>query len=296
MAAVMYWQSWHTSIPIVEPDLKGLVRVKPRTLQTHYIMVNAVLVDFHKAQCYFSIALQIASLVTLLSPKDSATFSDKSFLLIVCAEGLIPIVLSLYTIMTFAKASWYMIILSIITMIPASAAGGYLFRNVLDPNTVTDNVSDGQFPPVCGSVGPSSFCNGLSVSPPGDYQFINAPQAFLVVMAFMDTLAVTLVVWKAIPIIIRKLRKQKKSQAPVADEGTKEHNPSRREDIVKISLHTIAVLVLLGCLGAEFFFFRAMFASGYLHWEDWGFGQIVGFTTWFGLLADFAYIETGKPF
>jgi hypothetical protein len=57
----------------------------------HYEIVNAVVADFHKSQCYFAIALQIATLVIIGSGFASTTFTDQSFLLLVSADGLFPL-------------------------------------------------------------------------------------------------------------------------------------------------------------------------------------------------------------
>ena len=47
-----------------------------------------------------------------------------NFLLPVSLDGLIPVVLTLYALMTFSKKSWYMIFLSVITVLLASVTGG----------------------------------------------------------------------------------------------------------------------------------------------------------------------------
>lgn len=71
-----------------------------------YSILVFVLTEFHKAQCSFAIALQLASFVVVFGTRRTLDYVDESLLLLVSADGLIPIVLNLYTLMVYGRKSW----------------------------------------------------------------------------------------------------------------------------------------------------------------------------------------------
>lgn len=92
----------------------------------------AALVDFHKAQCYFSSVIQIAALTLFHdSRKESRektnepdAFKDlfgTSVLLVLATGGFIPVNMTLACITRYGRQSWYLLTLTLITTILASA-------------------------------------------------------------------------------------------------------------------------------------------------------------------------------
>ena len=85
----------------------------------------AALVDFHKAQCYFSSTVQIAALIGSLGNTGSVLQTEQSYdtsaLVILATSGFIPITFGLASITRFGRPSWHLIMLSFITFALASA-------------------------------------------------------------------------------------------------------------------------------------------------------------------------------
>jgi hypothetical protein len=140
----------------------------------HYEIVNAVVADFHKSQCYFAIALQIAAFVILRGGFASTTWTDKNFLLLVSADGLAPVVLTFYTIMTFGTKSWYVIVLTVITVVLSSITGGVVCQGFLHSDITLTNhfpVNTGSWPVACGRDGPNAICYSKQILAPVAWHF-----------------------------------------------------------------------------------------------------------------------------
>ena len=93
----------------------------------------AALVDFHKVQCCFSSTIQVTALILFREAQRNSAldatairssfqdFFGTSILVALATSGIIPISLTLACIGRYGRQSWYLIILSLITMALASA-------------------------------------------------------------------------------------------------------------------------------------------------------------------------------
>ena len=104
--------------------------------ESHSSRLVVALVEFHKAQCYFSSVIQITAMVLFFKSHKSNTnnanaansstyvtagtfqdFFDTSVLIVLASSGLIPIALILACITRYGRQSWYLLILSWVTVI-----------------------------------------------------------------------------------------------------------------------------------------------------------------------------------
>jgi hypothetical protein len=272
-----------TAAPQEEAEPKG-----------HYAIVNAVVAEFHKSQCYFAMALQIATFVIIRGDFGSTTWSDKNFLLLVSADGLVPVVLTLYTIMAFGTKSWYIIVLTVITVILSSITGGLTSRRFLQPTTFVDIASGGNWPATCGGIGPVGICNfGLD---PGI-----ASGALLVAIGVLDTITIVLVLWKVFTqstnswsTVTKWLPVHRTSATTGATDhpaGFKKAIQFVRRHPFKVLLHSLATSALLALVGLELYEFDQIFNDGSVDLTGWGFGQIVGITIWISVFTELGYLE-----
>ena len=97
--------------------------------RTHINRIVIALVDFHKAQCYFSSVIQITGLALFRESKGVGTSLadhyndafDTSILILLATSGLIPVNLILACITRYGRHSWYLLILSLITTMLSTA-------------------------------------------------------------------------------------------------------------------------------------------------------------------------------
>ncbi len=236
--------------------------------------------EFHKLQCYYAIALLIASFVSLYGGNNSERAQlDDVFLLLISADGLIPVALTLYTLMLLRRTTLYHIVLTIISAVLASTAGFWIVKHY----SINQPVSSEQWPDTCGALSPQYIC---------EYEFemnqnYSPGIAFTVAATLCDTLIFYLVVWYTLSGIQNEsLAKLKERFLP---------NGSRTLGLVKVLLHTLAFIVLLACTLMELFFFVKLLFNKYtiMNVSDWGFGQIVGITVWSAVIVDLARYEIG---
>jgi hypothetical protein len=282
---------------------------RSRGPEHHSIVINATLADFHKTQCYFVIALQVAALV-ISHAATITTFStpvDKHFLLLVSANGLIPVVLTFYTLMTFGEKSWYMIVLSVVAVLLSSGTGITLVAGHLGDSGPVSEIGDW---PACGYNSPINICDGIgeNATPTLKIDTAQELQAYIIVMVITTTIAACLVLWKIITEsttmwvkmsewVAQRVAIRIKRPHVATEVGLTRHKRVLRiiERITKVVLHSLVVSSLLTCLGIELFYFEQIFASPYVDKTTWGFGQIVGITAWFGFLVELAYLQYSEP-
>ena len=233
--------------------------------------------DFHKAQCFYSIALQIASFVAIYGKSKNRT--DDMFLLLISADGLVPISLALYTLLILGHAQVYDVVLAGTSALLASITGfsiilGYSF---------TKNASDGSWPTSCGSQSPHGICEI-----PTDFKFNDNPNLYFIGGAIMlDILIASLILvycWPRLKSITGS--KMLKRPLPIS---------MRARTSIVISLHVFVTITLIACTIIEgCFFVGVLLPNNFYVSHDWSFGQVVGITIWSAIIMDLIRHELGK--
>ncbi|KAL8830012.1 MAG: hypothetical protein Q9191_001676 [Dirinaria sp. TL-2023a] len=98
----------------------------------------AALVEFQKAQCYFMIAVQIAAMVTISDGRLQSTSLQQLYnnwvaVGVISGSGFLPVTFNLLCLQSTGKRSWYLTLLSTIT-VEGMKAANYRF---LSPWTLT---------------------------------------------------------------------------------------------------------------------------------------------------------------
>ena len=115
------------------------------------------LIEFHKAQCFFMLAIQAASLIARHGPLLDRSnlqqiYNDSAFIEVLSVGGHLPISFVLYTIRTAGHKSWYLFLLSVCTV--ALSAAALLTTNYPAPNIVSTGYQYAD----CGDVNPTALC------------------------------------------------------------------------------------------------------------------------------------------
>ena len=239
--------------------------------QDHFKLRVHVLSEFHKAQCLYSIALQMASFAAIYGGNKNQ--EDDMFLLLVSADGLVPVALVLYTLLLFEHANGYHVILSTISALLASITG---FSVILGFDYV--GTYGGSWPATCGGLAPSEICS---------YQFHfgveGDPNLYFIGGAIaIDIVIIALVMWYV--LARAKIHEYPNTLLSTNRSGVR---------LAVIILHASAVLILLTISALELYWLITLLIGPSIMDYDWGFGQIVGITIWAAVVIDLVRHEVG---
>ena len=292
---------YHDLLPKVDSDESSHPQKPPKlgkTAEDHYIVCCATLAEFHKAQCYFTIALQIATFVITYSKTSPTSYIDQNFLLLVALDGIVPITVTLYTLSTFGKRSWYMITLSVVSIVLSTFNGIHINRTF---SSYTD--VPGLGPATCGSVGPAGLCFGIGANNIVIDDSVLSNQ-FFVIMIITDVIAGCLVIWKLLTestqwweafiraIAKRLVARMKSTSGLTTDELHRCDKVNHRIQLITaIVFHFLIVVALFACSALDLYILEELLISPFVDVKSWGFGQIVGMTIWMGVILELAYLE-----
>ena len=291
--------------------------------KTHINSLVIALVDFHKAQCYFSCVIQITALAFFRESKVSmrGTFYsspadhfndlfDTSILIVLATSGLIPVNLVLACIMRYGRHSWYLLILSLITTLLATATliASYYYthvygkpfeqyqNNLADPfdddNAYGGGVSctlpftleetlEGTIFPLCGN---TKLANNLLPTGLIDNGWMWAVWANCIIWLFLGFGI------KCYNLKMFARRREKSLQF-----GT--NLPVIRYLIKRSRTCTTWIIVSAIpwslCIAGQFYLFSAFLEHSVISYE-WSFGQIIAVTIWLPCLVEYVYIEWSR--
>lgn len=264
--------------------------------------------NFHKAQCYFSSAVQIAALIllsgtwrntsTLLTSNDYSDAHEKYFdtsaVIVLATSGFVPVTFGLATLTRFGSPSWHLIMLSFITFGLATTTLSIFYHydhrfgklddyyslvqndGYLDYGTcvIGGHVGDALFP-LCGSSLLNS--NAISSSTITKWWFW---VTWTNCMAWMLLCSYTgLMGGIKIPEMVR-------SRLESASERYYWMKLSEKV-MVRLKLRLFSVIVTPAlCFGVQYYLI-IVFIRHYLVSGVWTFGQIIAATVWVPTLFDF---------
>ena len=278
------------------------------------------MVEFHKAQCYFSSVIQITALALFHTSKKSATktadtyytantfqdFFDTSVLIVLASSGLVPIALILACIVRYGRQSWYLLVLSWISTILASTtliSSYYWAHNNISNDDWYDNNLDYVYKNnntyAAGTSCDLSGFLGDSVIPLcGNSKLLsNALPVGLIANPWTWLVWTNCIVWMLFCLgkmcygtdhlfVIRARIRAFANDRPwvryLAEEG-RAHRTWILLVIIPWSL----------CFAGQFYLFGAYFDHRVISY-DWSFGQIIAVFVWVPSLVEFVYLELSK--
>ena len=275
----------------------------------HTEALAAALVSFHKSQCYFASAIQIAALV--LSQKsfqglksasedgDFEDFLDTAVMNLLATSGFVPVCLVLVCITRYGRQTWYIIILSSVTfpLATATLASSYVFvhrygkpddfygsvggENVDDTECPLNGDISGILYPLCGS----SQLNH------------NALSSSTVSNVWIWLVWLNCMIW-TILCLVKKIidtpRKMPANERSAMRFITMTRVNPLYSGLSKNRTGMIVFLITAGlCFGAQFALFSVYLRHSFIS-SAWTFGQIIAVTVWIPSLVEYLYIEYSK--
>ena len=265
------------------PETKKTSTQPPSTDQTrnidngHIVLWLQFLSEFHKVQCFYSTALQIASFVAIHGKNKNRT--DDMFLLFISADGLVPISIVLYTLLILKHTQVYDVVLAGTSALLASITG----LSIILGYSSTRIASYGSWPVSCGGQSPHGICEV-----PTDFKISGNPNLYFAGIAIvLDILITSLILAYCWPRL-NSLTGSKILDWP-------QLISKRAYNITVRTLHCSGVIILLACTAIEGYFFVGVLWPNNLYvLHDWNFGQVVGITIWSAIIVDLIRHELGK--
>ena len=135
----------------------------------HLAALIAAIAEFHKAQCYFSAAIQIAAIVFAREVKDvTKEFTSAGILFTIATDSSIPVIFVLVAIQRYGQQSWYLVILSACCLLLSLAT--LILSNIVFPGMVGQALDYPVQADSCGYHTPSNLLSawcGSEVTIPG---------------------------------------------------------------------------------------------------------------------------------
>ena len=155
------------------PSIKGKASVLQAHLRTFAPAVKSALVEFHKAQCFFILAIQIAAIIVVKNGtlNDSLTpttlqrlFSNYTLIGGISISGFLPVSFTLLALHRAGIHSWYLVILSdcafVLSAVTMFKVGDFQISAADGRDLLITN--GGVQYPTCGSVNLTAFCINTS--------------------------------------------------------------------------------------------------------------------------------------
>lgn len=305
---------WHKSRPEKEASSKPknptvtkpgqIISEKEKKEHTlHFnpaLAIVPALVEFQKAQCYFMLATNIASLVVQdkggLTPESfQQLYNTYIFIKVIAIGGYLPITFGLLTLRMLNKVGWYILALSIAS-VGVAIGDLYTERNFSpSPDDLTylqgQSVQGG--PTSCGGNNPIAWCyNRIGVNYYGFRATNTGDGADAIIVFCLVTLGLLIIehFWNSSDPTNRKIRN---SIFRFSLAESKVDNFRRMKTVTSWlwrytvpALFVIFVLIYLYCF-AVFANDLNWFRENEIYDPTWGFGQIVAILVWASPLCEY---------
>lgn len=262
-----------------------------RTVRTkvsqQLVILKSILVEFQEAQCFFMVASQAATIISLSS--GPIGFNSTSLLqlggnlfmaLQVAATGVIPVIFALWSIYNFGMNSWYILIISTVTFAMATVSW----------KMGSTNPAPGLLVPVetstldqCGFYGPPlMYCGGLI----GDFALYTPFDAWVVPFWVLYS---GLLTWQIVLSTIVPLSRKMPEQSGWSRIWRWVCSVSTGK-WMRATTMLLKFLIELGLFLCAFSVIEQAVASFWLiSSNSWGFGQIVAVTIWAPVIGKYFY-------
>ena len=168
----VFWPWWFVW-PLGLENVKETARKAQTSLHRYQPAIISATVEFHKAQCFFMLAIGIAGIIVLRqgSLEDGTLQSLVNYDLVgvISVNGILPVTLTLLCLHTVRMHSWYMLIISTCTVVLSTVTfflSGNFSPSAKDIGKI--EAATNFTYPRCGNKDPSRYCLNA------DYSLISA--------------------------------------------------------------------------------------------------------------------------
>lgn len=266
---------------------KKIVRKKIGWWQTFRQGVLSTLDDFHRAQCCFAIAIDIASLITLFSGHERVTRIDRNAITLASFAGTLPTLVVFCALLLHKEDGLpYTVYLTCFTWLLSLITGYLPLTSLLSPPHDIGMFSPdyiGAQPLECGRMSPTQVCEEWGVESRQMSWIISISSVctiFLILMYYVIPLAYNLYDSR----LPKKWRDQVSKSFPKPIQGRVQPRVSRRycslgmQQGLRALVYVAMIAGMTNC-GLYVGMILEYIEKGEINTE-WGFGQVVAVSVW----------------
>lgn len=181
---IMYYLFWPLGFrwPVGLKYVKRKASILQAHLCTYSPAIKSSLVEFHKAQCFFILAIEIAANIAVRQGtlNDGVTtlqglFNNYTLVGSVSISGFLPVTFTLLALHRAGMHSYYLLILShcalILSAITMFSVGDFVVSGA--DKTKLANASSTKYP-ICGNLDPTTFCLNVNYEGDGPIEYLTS--------------------------------------------------------------------------------------------------------------------------
>ncbi len=305
--------------PIGLPCITRKASITQAHLRTYSPAVKSALVEFHKAQCFFVLAIDIAANIVVRKGtlNDGTTpttlqglFNNYTLVGSVSISGFVPVTFTLLALHHAEIRSWYLLLLSncalVLSAVTLFSVGGFAISRA-DMQRLNEANAAGRYPE-CGYKDPTAFCldRGYYNDSPFDANLTSMNFSYGSIGG--PALLFTCIILSLINLDYLGLQRTSKYEGFVrwlsrTLDTFLRAIPKRKNDRSAQHLLAISKEYLYFCIWGWYLAFIGLSLAG-LHSPSngailspvmsWTFGQIVAITVWAGPLFEFVKLSVRK--
>ncbi len=302
------------------PVIKELAHKAQTPLKRYQPAIKSATVEFQKAQCFFMLAIGIASQIVLRqgSLEDGSLQSLINYTIIgtISINGFLPVTLTLLCLHTVGMHSWYILILSSCTVL-LSTATLFMSHNFTASGQSLGNIQAAinDDYPLCGNKDPSRFCldeaYGLVYGPRNTSSFavsgtnlgadgivygtslangVGRPAAILS-LVILGLLILDYSEFQEVPVIQRFFKRffsHNESKMPTSIDLSDPRRASKTDtakDYIERTSNVLYLIIWIWYIVEISKFFRSLRSITPV--SGWSFGQIIAITVWAAPILEF---------
>lgn len=258
------------------------------------------LVEFHKAQCFFSIALQIACISEGIFNFD---LLKAVLFLPLSMNGILPVVFAFLLLTRYGRASVYLMGLTGASWFLATvvfwalSANAPLNKHGIDSALYVQIVTMLSANPACGGHSAQALCGHKGVN----YNLLQIANAAVPIMLWIwcwcslcfFVLVGHFALRKTIIWICFKIQASRRLTWFLEQSC---YSKLIGKDLIAFGMRAfcITILTFLACFGFQFFASWTLFHHNLINAHNWTFGQVIGINIWLQPLIEYFYLQLRK--
>lgn len=257
--------------------------------ENRFLALATAMVEFHKHQCYYISAIEIAVIVLLkgsvtpwgqLDSKEPGPQYYLTLSIALAMSGFVPIVFTVMSIALYGRLSWHILALSTVS-VALSSANLITAWESWKIYGIEDGPPDLPLVALCGSL--ASNLKGYTPRP-FDFRIVAT------IYSLCLTLLLACIAKHAHSNLLSESQRDHILKIWGKLSTMSVHNESRTQKYGRATLIVFGAVIWLACFGYHFYLYGIFYRNN-LVTTNWAFGQIIAVSVWANSIIEFIYLN-----